>query len=81
MEFAAFHAQAAIAPGDNPEIELLQLLICRGNITVQLGIGIEQHVCYLSGLKNKYMSFELMGESIAYETKLSIIELIKKWSS
>jgi len=39
------------------------------------------HVCYLSGLKNKYMSFELMGESIAYETKLSIIELIKKWSS
>lgn len=38
------------------------------------------HVCYLSGLKNKYLSFELFGESIAYDSKVEITKLLERWS-
>lgn len=39
------------------------------------------HVCYLSGLHTKYLSFELFGESIGEESKLQLVKLLKQWSS
>ncbi len=42
---------------------------------------VNDHACYLSGLNNKYLSFELFGESIAYDSKLKIIKTLEKWSS
>ena len=37
-------------------------------------------ICYLSGLNQKVMSFELFGESIARDSKEEIAQLLKKWS-
>lgn len=41
---------------------------------------VNDHACYLSGLTNEYLSFELFMESIAYESKVKITQLLKQWS-